>query len=540
MAYSSFDFMIFVIAVFVIYFTFPAKKQRWIILLISSMVFYLYAGYRFVIFILLTMFSSFIVALWLEKISENTKQIIQANKTSWNREQKKEFKNQMKRKKQLLITSVLILNFGILGFLKYYNFFSGSLNDIIHGFKISFSVPTLRLFLPIGISFYTFQTMGYVIDIYREKYKAEKNIFKYALFVSFFPQIIQGPIGTYDHLANQLYEPHQFDFNRFKHGMELVLWGYFKKVVIADRAVILINSVTDDYIIYNGTIILLSVLFYSFQLYADFSGGIDISRGIAQVFGIDMTENFRRPYFSKSISEYWRRWHITLGAWMREYLFYPIAMSNTFLGIGKKIKKSKYASTKLGIHLAKVLPTAITSWIVFMVVGIWHGAEWRYVAFGFWNGSVIFLSTLLKPCFELLKIKFGINDKTRGFILFQIIRTFIIVLIGYVFDIAPTLFASCVMFKKMLFEQNVIGAFSELYQLGLNKYDYLVLMFGVVIMFIVSIIQEHNRECGVRLILDSKPFILRFGLILVCILMILVCGIYGPGYNAADFIYMQF
>jgi len=278
---------------------------------------YLLAGYRYAVYILLTTGTTYLSALWMDDIAQKSKRVLEENKKTWDRDQKKAFKAQTKQRKRSIATATLVLNFGILVFLKYFNFFSGSLNDLLGDLGVSFSVPTLKLILPLGISFYTFQSMGYVIDVCREKVEAERNFFKIALFVSFFPQIIQGPIGLYDHLAKQLYEPHSFDFTRLKHGCMLMLWGYFKKMVIADRAVMPIMAVIDSYNSFGGTALLFTVLLYALQLYADFSGGIDITRGVAEAMGIDMAENFRRPYVSSTINGYCRCLHMSLGACMR-------------------------------------------------------------------------------------------------------------------------------------------------------------------------------------------------------------------------------
>ena len=314
MSYTSLKFALFVGITAAVYFLFPVKKHRWTVLLVASYVFYLLAGYRYAAYILLTTLSTYLAGILLDKLSGEAKEVLALHKKEWDRDRKKAYKQEMTRKKRRIVTGVLVLNFGILGFLKYYNFFAGSLNDLLGSFGMPFSAPTLKLVLPLGISFYTFQSMGYVIDVYREKVAAEKNIGKLALFVSFFPQIIQGPIGLYDQLAGQLYEPHDFSFTRLKYGCELILWGLVKKMVIADRAVTVISGVLEDYGAYNGTALMLTVLIYALQLYADFSGGIDISRGVAEIFGIHMAENFRRPYFARTISEYWRRWHMSLGA----------------------------------------------------------------------------------------------------------------------------------------------------------------------------------------------------------------------------------
>lgn len=540
MSYTTLNFFVFVAVTVLAYFLFPLKKQKWAVLLAASYFFYMFAGYKYVAFILFTTISTYLVALWIDKIALRSKEKIKQNKKEWTKEQKKKFKSSIKVKKRLVMALVLVLNFGILAFLKYYNFVAGSLNDAFGVFGIALSAPTLRLLLPLGISFYTFQSMGYIIDVYREKTSPEKNPAKLALFVSFFPQIIQGPISFYDQLAHQLYEPHKFDFTRFKYGAELILWGFFKKLVIADRAVIAIKAVTVDYTKFGGTTIMFTVLMYALQLYADFSGGIDISRGIACMLGIDMVDNFKRPYFSKSINDYWRRWHITLGAWLKNYLFYPLAMSGAFINASKKMKNTKFGATKAGAHIAKVLPTSIASLIVFLVVGIWHGANWKYVAFGMWNGLIIMISILLKPVFESVLAKLKINAKSFGYGIFQMFRTFLIVLVGYMFDIAPSFSGAMNMIGASLFNQNLALGASQIKNLGLGNKDYIILFAGMIIIFVVSVIQEKHSTTTLREILDIKAFVIRGGLIFLCIVTILVFGIYGPGYSPAEFVYMQF
>lgn len=540
MNYTSLNFILFVALTVLVYFLFPLKKQKWTVLLVASYVFYLFAGYKYVAFILFTTVSTYLFALWINRIGVKSKETLKLNKQTWDKDKKKKFKNSIKHKKRLVMALVLVVNFGILAFLKYYNFFAGSLKDVMGMFGIGFSAPTLKLFLPLGISFYTFQSMGYIVDVYREKVAPEKNIAKLALFVSFFPQIIQGPISFYDQLAHQLYEPHKFDFTRFKYGMELILWGFFKKLIIADRAVVAINTVTADYAAYNGTTLTFTILLYALQLYADFSGGIDISRGVAQIFGIDMVDNFKRPYFAKSINDYWRRWHITLGAWLKNYLFYPLAMSNLFINASKKMKGTKFGSTKAGAHIAKVLPTSIASLIVFLVVGIWHGANWKYVAFGIWNGGIIMISILLKPVFDWVLAKLRINAQSFAYGVFQMLRTFLVVLVGYVFDVAPNFAQAMNTFKLAFVDQNFSVGWSQISELGLDKFDYAIIIFAMIVVFAASVIQERYSSTTIREMLDKKSFALRGLVIFAGLMLVLVFGIYGPGYDPAAFVYMQF
>ena len=540
MSYTSFNFMLFLGVTVLAYFLFPVKKYQWTVLLAASYVFYLIAGYRYAAYILFTTITTYSAALWMDRIARQAKAVLDANKTQWDRQQKKDFKNQTRQRKRLILIAALVVNFGILVFLKYYPFVAGSLNDVLGIFRIRFSAPTLKLILPLGISFYTFQSMGYAVDVYREKIAAERNLGKVALFVSFFPQIVQGPISFYDQLAHQLYAPHRLEFTRCKHGCELILWGFFKKLVIADRAVTAIDAVLENYADYNGAILLFTVLLYALHLYADFSGGIDISRGVAQILGIDLAENFKRPYFATSINDYWRRWHITLGAWMKNYVFYPLALSKGFANAGKKLKATCFGKTEFGAHVAKVLPTSFASLIVFLLVGVWHGAGGKYIAFGLWNGGVIMLSTLLEPLFGKLTTRLRLNVRSWWYRVFQMLRTFVIVLVGYVFDIAPSFRAAMGTFRRILTDQNLWEARQQLAAMKLDGYDYGLLAVCTGILFTVSVIQERNSGDTIRNMLDRRPFAVRYLVLLAGIMMVLLFGIYGPDFDAAQFVYMQF
>ena len=271
-------------------FLIPAK-WKWIFLLIASYFFYCYASVKFLIFILLTTLSSYIATLYMGKQYQMEKSHAST------KESKKKY--QLKRKRVLIFT--LVLNFGILLFLKYFHFFAENINHLLETLSLGSQIPTLHLILPLGISFYTFQTMSYVIDVYWGKVEPERNLAKVALFVSFFPQILQGPIGRFKDLAPQLYAPKKASYHDLKFGLQLMLWGYFKKMIIADRAAVIANFVFENYLNVSGMGVALGVFMYAIQDYTDFSGCIDIARGCAQAMGITMAENFRRPYFSKSV-----------------------------------------------------------------------------------------------------------------------------------------------------------------------------------------------------------------------------------------------
>ena len=284
---------------------------------------------------------------------------------------------------------------------------------------------------------------------------------------------------------------------------------------------------------------------WALQLYADFSGGIDISRGVAQIFGIDLIDNFKRPYFSKSINEYWRRWHISLGAWMKNYVFYPIAMSNVFLNASKKMKGTRFGKTAAGAHISKVLPTSVASLIVFLLVGIWHGADRKYVAFGVWNGVIIMLSIIMQPLFDAALDKLHIKRERPWYALFAMFRTFLIVLVGYVFDVAPSFGEGMNTIIKFFTNQNFAQGIDQIWGLQYNGswldyQDYIILAIGIAIMLFVSIMQERKPEITLRERMDEKPFALRFILLYLAIMAVVIFGIYGSGFNASSFVYMQF
>lgn len=484
---------------------------------------------------LVTTVTTYFGARILERAAEKSKQFLLKNRESLTKESKKEFKAKTQRKKRLILAAVLVFNFGILAFLKYFGFCADSVHSLLGAVGIKYTEPSFSFVVPLGISFYTFQSMGYVIDVYRGKVNAEKNFGKLALFVSFFPQIVQGPIGIYSDLAHQLYEPKKFSYDRFKSGGLLILWGIFKKLLIADRAVKVIKLVTADSGAFSGTYILFTVILYAAQLYADFSGGIDICRGIAEIMGIKMAENFKRPYFSKTLTEYWHRWHVSLGDWLRNYLFYPISISKPFLKMSKSMKKHGMK------YFGKVFPTALASLITFIVIGIWHGAEAKYIAFGFWNGIVIMISSLMKPLTDKLTEKLHIKRENFFYSVFCMVRTFIVVLIGYYFDIARGFKDAVNMIWRSVadFHISELASFDCLAKSKIDIFDYLIIFVGCLVIFAVSLVQEKKKD-SVRKLLCEKSTVLQWILYILMIVAIALFGYYGPGTTPADFVYMQF
>lgn len=526
MSFISMEFLNFFTVALVIYYLIP-KRFQWFCLLCASYLYYLASGTQVLVFLLTTTMSTFVAGLWLNRMDAGLVNQLKNAGLPLDGEKKKRFKEQTKHQKKLIVLGTLLLNFGILVILKYANF---AIENAKHIFGTDFR--TLNLLLPLGISFYTFQSMGYLIDVYRGKYKADRNPLHFALFVSFFPQLLQGPIGRFDRLAHQFFEEHPFQLLALERGVQRMLWGYFKKIVIADRVAVLVNTVFDHYENYHGMMIVLAVLGYSVQLYADFSGGVDVVIGIAQCFGIEMDENFKRPYFAVNISDFWHRWHITLGTWMKDYVFYSFSLSK---GMNKF---TKFAKKHMGKHTGRVLPVCISNLLVFFIVGVWHGAAWKFFVYGLYNGLLIAGSNLLAPLYPEWASACHVNVQSKGWKVVQILRTFLLVNISWYFDRAVSLSAAWMMIKNT-FAEFSFRTFSDgsLFAFGLDRKDYFVLLLGCLVLFIVSLIQEQG--INVRKSLSKQVLALRMAVYLVLIFSIPLLGYINTS-GGGGFLYAQF
>ena len=527
MSFTSAAFLLFVAIVTLVYFVVP-KKGQWIILLLASYAFYLMSSPKTFVFVLLTTITTFWGARVIGGYEASYKAYIKENKESLEKEQKKALKAANQRKKKRMLLLIMLINFGVLAFLKYFRVY---LNDIALAIGVG-QIFDAGFLIPLGISFYKFQSMGYLIDVYRGKYKPDEHIAKFALFVSFFPQIVQGPISRYDQLAGQLYESHTFDYTRMKFGAQLILWGFFKKLVIADRVGIFVDQVFDNYTEYQGFFVIVAVVFYTIQIYADFSAGMDIARGISQIFGIDMTLNFERPYFSTSIPEFWRRWHITLGAWCRDYIFYSISLSPTFGKLGKKSRKV------LGDRVGKLLPVIIAQLATFLTIGIWHGAELKYIVYGLYQAVFIIGGILLEPYLIKLVKLLRINTEAFSWRLFQILRTFILIVIGRYFSRGVSFTAAIYMMQASLVFNPRIFFDGAIFEVGLTLGDFMVLAAALAVWLTISIMQE----CGmnVREKLSEQNLVFRWSIYIIALVTVLIFGVYGSGYDASSFIYRTF
>lgn len=521
MQFASVSFVLFAALLLVIYYLVP-KKVQWLTLLTASYVFYLWAGIEFLFFILFTTVSTYAATRLIDRNLAVQQAYLATNKESLSREEKKAYKTTVKNKNRVWMVLCLVLNFALLFLCK--ACLTEPFRTVANGGTLSF----LTLSLPLGISFYMFQSLGYVIDVYRGGAKAEKNFLKLALFVSFFPQLIQGPISKFNQLAPQLYAPHAFNWKTVSFGLYRVLWGFFKKLVIADRiaaAVIELKGAE-----YTGVSFVVLTVFYAVQIYGDFTGGIDITIGLSEALGIELPENFVRPYFSKNIAEYWRRWHITLSVWMKDYIFYPLSVCQPML------KLSKSARQKLG-GFGKRLPVYIASIITWFCTGIWHGLTPNFVLWGMLNCFVIVVSEELAPLYEKFHNRFGLKER-RWYGAFEMLRMFMLMNFIRICDLFPDTGEYFRRVGSVFYEFNFHVLWDgTLMQLGLTAVDYLILLGGIVIMFAVSLYQEKRGRVREAL---QKNDALRYTLIFLLLLAVLLMGSYGIGYNASNFIYNQF
>jgi D-alanyl-lipoteichoic acid acyltransferase DltB (MBOAT superfamily) len=409
-----------------------------------------------------------------------------------------------KRKKVFLVMSI-IANVGVLAIFKYYNFFVDNMNDFLHGLSITTrSVPLLNIILPIGLSFHTFQAMSYTIEVYRGKQKAEKHFGIYALYVMFYPQLVAGPIERPQNILHQFYEKHYFDIQKVSDGLRIMLWGYFIKLVIADRLALYVNSVYNNIGEHSGTTLLLATVFFAFQIYCDFAGYSYIAIGCARVMGFDLMTNFRRPYFAKSIDEFWKRWHISLSTWFRDYVYISLG--------GNRVSIPRWYFNLL---------------LVFMLSGLWHGANWTYIVWGGLNGLYLISALIIK--------RWGIvfSPATRHPALnvvyntIEIITTFALVALAWVFFRANNISDAFLVVKKIFLSQGPLFTSSNPTILPCS-------ILGILFLLLVEFRQEYFQ--GKALLLNNSNAYIRYTAYLSFIVVILLFGIFDGG----QFIYFQF
>ena len=483
MSYASVEFLLFVLVLVLIYYIFP-KKHRYIVLLIGSLIFYYLFSGKYIIFILLSSVITYFSGKLIEKYND---------------------------KRKLILTLSILLNLSFLLVLKYNNFFG----DIFR--VVGINIPYKKFILPIGISYYTLETISYLTDIYRKRMKAETNYLKVLLFLVYFPQIVEGPIANYSRLSKTLFNTEKFNYDNFVSSFVLIGWGFIKKLVIADRAGIFVSKVFENN--YGGILLIVGILLYTLQIYADFSGCIDIVSGVSELFGVKLDENFKRPFFSKSIQEFWRRWHITLGTWLKEYIFYPISLSKLNMKLNLKLRKMKSK------YISRFIITAFPLFFVWFFNGMWHGASFKYVVYGLYYYVLMMIGILLEPVFKKIISIFKINTEVWSYKFFQALRTILIVCFGmFLFRVDS--------FKQMglMIHSN---ASASLFNLG-----FALLMVGILVMLVVGVMQEFN--INIRKELQKQNLLFKWFIYYIIIFSIIIFGIYGKGYDAASFIYGGF
>lgn len=479
--FNSIHFLIFFPTVIILYFSIK-HKYRWIVLLASSYYFYMSWKPEYVILIMISTLVDYFAALFMSKT------------------------DRINKRKLFLILS-LCSNLGLLFSFKYFNFVSGSVADFLKIFSIQFTPLELSVLLPIGISFYTFQSLGYTIDVYKGKIKPEKHLGIFALYVSFFPQLVAGPIERAKNLLPQFFEKHNFEYERAANGLKLMLWGFFKKIVIADNLAIVVNQVYNNVGEYEGTPLILATVLFAFQIYCDFSGYSDIAIGSAEIMGFRLMNNFKRPYFSKSILEFWRRWHISLSTWFRDYLYIPLG--------GNRVPKLRLYSNLF---------------IVFILSGLWHGANWTFVIWGLLHGFYMIFSIISENKREKFVRKIGLKRLPKIHSIIQIAITFALVNLGWIFFRANSLSDAAYIITHLFsgFTLNI-----EEMNIGIGLIGMIMVISSILFLVCIHLLQVHTK---IRQFISKKPIWQRWLIYFTIIFVILLFGIS----EGIPFIYFQF
>lgn len=493
MLFNSASFLIFFPIVVLLYYVFP-HKVRYILVLLASFYFYMSWEPAYGILLASVILLSWIIAVLIEKCKSGI------------------------RTKKRMVALFTVICMGLLLYFKYSNFAIDNLNKLLQLIRISKSINHFSIILPIGISFYSFQALAYVIDVSRGKVKAEKNLLLYAAFISFFPQLVAGPIERADHFLNQFKQEHHFDYEKVKHYLLVMLWGFFMKIVVADRIAIYVDTVYGNYEQYGGWLLILASVLFAFQIYCDFAGYSTIAIGAAGVMGFELMENFKSPYCAAGIRDFWARWHISLTGWFRDYVYIP-------LGGNRKGKFRKMLNTL----------------IVFMLSGLWHGANWSYVVWGGLNGCFIILEDCISGYTNGLKN--ALFEKSK---ICKVIRriglsllTFFAVDITWVFFRAPGTKEAVQIFKNM-FPANNFSAFFDntVHFYIMEKHVFVAMLISLIVIFVIDFL--HYRNIFLINRIKKLPTAIQWFIYIVSILTVLIFGVWGPDFDASAFIYFQF
>ncbi|WP_283680972.1 MBOAT family O-acyltransferase [Parablautia sp. Marseille-Q6255] len=529
MTITSARFLAFFFVSIVVFFVCPVKR-RWLVLLAGSIYFYVVAGaLKFLPFLVFTSAVVWLCARQIGLLYEEQDEALRA--PGMDRKAKKEIKEGYKKRAKRFLLLALVLCIGFLCVTKFTRYAVRYLNLIALSLNGSEPFHAKWLLVPLGISYYTFSTVGYLLDVYWKRYAYEKNFFRFFLYAIYFPHIVQGPISRYNLLGQELKKELRFDAKRVIFGLELMLWGYFKKLVIADRLNIFVSAVFDGQP-HSGTIFVVAMFLDVFQIYTDFSGYTDIVRGVSQVFGVELEQNFNHPFFSKTVPEFWRRWHMTLGGWFKDYVYYPCTISGPVKRLSKKVKKAY--SDRMARFLVVVIPV-FTTWIL---TGLWHGTGKTYLCWGLYYGTLITISVAFAPEFQMLTQRLHIRTDCFSWRLFQMTRTFLCFMGGRLLTVPNGLRRTLQVIKSIFTDpQPWQLTDGSLYTFGLGSRSFLLIAVCLLILWAVSMMQE---RFSIREKLAEQNIVFRWAVIYLAIFAILIFGVYGLGYDASAFLYEQY
>ena len=527
-SYFSLTFLLFFLLAVLFYDIFPQKLRRWVLLIFSWLFFFAASG-KLIVYLFITIGSVYLTGRCLACVQDQYRAVIKEA----SKEQKKLLKAKCTARQRLILALAAVCNIGILLVLKYSFFAVDNLNGIFKIAGSSFSLKEPSFLIPIGISFYTLQALSYLFDVYRQEIPADRNLARFALYMSFFPQIMEGPICRYKETADALWRAERISYSNFIAGLQRILYGVMKKLVLADRLNLFIKNVFLEYDQYDGFVIAVSAVCYTVQLYMDFSGTMDVVAGCGQIFGITMPENFRRPFFSRTISEFWTRWHVTLGTWFKDYVFYPVSMS-------KPLRKlTSGARKRIGSYYGPLLAGGIALFCVWLCNGIWHGAGWHYIFFGMYHFVLILGERLTEPPAAGIAQKLHISRSSFPYRCMQILRTCVLVCIGELFFRALSLSYGWNMFRKIFtdftFAALLDGSF---FTFGMDRYDWIVILVSLILILFIGLLQE--RGVRIREAISRKHIVVRFAIYYALIMFIVIFGAYGAGYVPVDPIYANF
>ena len=529
MSYTSITFICFLLVTGIAYFL-VSKRIQWGVLLAASLGFYVLSCGARVLLLVAACGILYGAGLLIGRLADGFAE----KKKGLDKESRKALKKVVTRQKKYVVFGAVLLTLLMLLGTKYFNFFGSIGNGITGLLGMGAPIPVLKILMPLGISYYTLMGISYVVDVYRGTANPEKNPLMLLLYLCYFPHIIEGPFDRYTRLTTQFRTPHPFDYDRMTNGGIRLIWGLFKKFVIADRAGLIVNTIFADTASYGGSVQLAAVLLYTFQIYAEFSGCMDMVCGISQMFGVDMAENFKRPFFAVSINDFWRRWHITLGEWLKDYIFYPVSLSGHFQKINERLRRHIKSE-----HLTTLLPSAYALFFVWFANGMWHGASGKYIFYGLYYYALMMLGQALRPLSAKAMARLHIMRESRGYHLFEVLRTGLIVCFGMLIFRADTLQQAGSMFASIFTKFGAFQLFDgTLLVSGIGVSDYVILALAFCLVLTISLLQERGVQIRQRLAAQMLPvrWMVYFGLLFAFIIF----GAYGGNFTNTAFIYGEF